>query len=178
MRFCIDFRRLNNITVFDPEPIPNIEDLMGQISKGRYFSKLDLSKGYWQIPIAVGDRDKTAFVTREGLFQFKVLPFGMVNAPAFFSRMMRRLLEGCNDVVNYIDDILIFTETWEQHVLALRRVLDRIREAGLAVRPTKCWCGYDTLDFLGHVVGKGELRPHQERSNKFWQQIDQRPKRK
>ncbi|PIK58475.1 hypothetical protein BSL78_04608 [Apostichopus japonicus] len=93
-RFCVDYRKLNSVTLVDPEPIPNIEDLMSRISAGRYFSKLDLTKGYWQIPVTECDKDKTAFVTTEGLYQFTVLPFGMVNAPAAFTRMMRRLLNG------------------------------------------------------------------------------------
>ncbi|XP_038054655.1 uncharacterized protein LOC119726874 [Patiria miniata] len=108
LRFCIDYRKLNSVTIFDPEPIPNIEDLFSKISKGTWFTKLDLSKGYWQIPIKESDRDKTAFITSEGgLFQFTVLPFGMVNAPAVFTRMMRLLLEGFDNVINYIDDYKI-----------------------------------------------------------------------
>ena len=158
-RFCIDYRKLNTITVFDPEPIPNAEDLMARLGKGKIFSKLDLSKGYWQVPIAEADREKTAFVTSEGLYQFKVLPFGMINAPALFSRMMRKLLDGLDQVINYIDDILIFTETWEEHLRVLQEVLRRILQAGLTARPSKCFVAFETLEFLGHVVGKGQLKP-------------------
>ena len=91
-RFCIDYRRLNKITIFDPEPIPNIEDIMSKVGKAKYFTKLDLTRGYWQIPITEHDKAKSAFITTEGLYQFNVLPFGMVNAPAVFTRMVRRLL--------------------------------------------------------------------------------------
>ena len=160
MRFCIDYRKLNAITIFDPEPIPNIEDLLVQISSGKYFTKLDLAKGYWQIPVAVKDRDKTAFVTTEGgLFQFTVLPFGLVNAPAVFSRMMRKLLDGLDHVVNYIDDILIFTNTFEEHIELVDKVLCRLRAAGLAARPSKCYIAYQSLEFLGHIVSKGLIKP-------------------
>ncbi|XP_022095014.1 uncharacterized protein LOC110981615 [Acanthaster planci] len=162
-RFCIDFRKLNAVTVFDPEPIPNAESLMAQLGQGRYFSKLDLSKGYWQIPIADEDKQKTAFVTAEGLYHFKVLPFGMVNAPAVFSRMMRKLLSGLDHVINYIDDILIFTETWEEHTERLREVLQRVRRAGLTARPSKCFVAFESLEFLGHVVGRGTVKPRPEK---------------
>ncbi|PIK59722.1 hypothetical protein BSL78_03385 [Apostichopus japonicus] len=107
-----DFRKLNKITVFDPEPIPNPDELMTKLATAKYFTKIDLSKGYWQIPVQISDRPKTAFITSHGLFQFKVLPFGLVNAPAIFTRMMRKLLEGQANVVNYIDDVLVYTESW------------------------------------------------------------------
>ena len=155
-RFCIDYRRINNITVFDPEPIPNADHLMARLGKGKFFSKIDLFKGYWQIPIAKVDQHKTAFVTAVGLYHFKVLPFGMVNAPAVFSRMMRKLLNGLDNVINYIDDILIFSETWEEHVRLLEEVLLRLQRAGLTARPSKCFIAFE---FLGHVVGRGQLKP-------------------
>ncbi|XP_041467568.1 uncharacterized protein LOC121417899 [Lytechinus variegatus] len=158
-RFCVDYRKLNAVTVFDPEPVPNADDLLSNLAKGCYFSKLDLSKGYWQIPMAAEDKEKTAFVTSEGLFHFTVLPFGMVNAPATFSRLMRRVLSGLDGVVNYIDDILVYSETWEGHVRALVQVFTRLAEAGLTAKPSKCQIGFQSLDFLGHVVGEGTLRP-------------------
>ena len=148
-RFCVDYRRLNVITIFDPEPIPNTDDLMARLGKAKFFSKLDLAKGYWQIPIAETDKPKTAFVTSEGLFQFKVLPF----------RMMCKLLKNMSNVVNYIDDILIFTETWEVHLQVLAEVFRRLDDAGLTARPSKCFVGFPSLEFLGHMVGKGELKP-------------------
>ncbi|XP_038062382.1 uncharacterized protein LOC119732846 [Patiria miniata] len=150
-RFCIDFRKLNKVTVFDPEPIPNTDDLMAKLGQGKYFSKIDLSKGYWQIPIAQQDKEKTAFVTSDGLYQFSVLPFGMINAPAAFSRMMRKLLSGLHNVINYIDDILIFSDmtkgksakdiVWEEPHETTPDKFDRNRPwAGTAViHPTALW---------------------------------------
>ena len=99
-RFCVDFRKLNRVTVFDPEPIPIADNLMAQVAKAKFFTKMDLTKGYWQIPIAHSDRDKTAFITSEGLYHFTVLPFGMVNAPATFTRMMRKLLDNQPNVAS------------------------------------------------------------------------------
>ncbi|PIK63031.1 hypothetical protein BSL78_00038 [Apostichopus japonicus] len=154
-RFCVDFRKLNKITVFDPEPIPNPDELMTKLATAKYFTKIDLSKGYWQIPVQISDRPKTAFITSHGLFQFKVLPFGLVNAPAIFTRMMRKLLEGQANVVNYIDDVLVYTESWEEHLIILTSVFEKLRNAGLTARPTKCFVGYKSLDFLGHICGRG-----------------------
>ncbi|XP_067684362.1 uncharacterized protein [Haliotis asinina] len=126
LRFCIDFRKLNAITVFDAEPQPIPEELFTRLSTGKYFSKLDLAKGYWQIPLEEEACEKTAFVTTEGHYQFRVMPFGMVNAAATFTRMMRILLAEIPSLVNLIDDILIYTETWEEHLKVLRQ---KIREA-------------------------------------------------
>ena len=90
-RFCIDFRKINKLTIFDAEPLPNPDEIFSKLSKDQYFSKFDLSKGYWQIPLNSDDKAKTAFLTPNGLYQFKVMPFGLVNAPATFTRIMRSL---------------------------------------------------------------------------------------
>ena len=105
-RFCIDFRRLNAITKFDTEPMGNQEDLIAKLRGDKYLTKLDLSKGYWQIPVAESSRPFTAFTTSEGSFQFKKLPFGLINSGATFNRVMRKLLKDVVDSDNYVDDIL------------------------------------------------------------------------
>ena len=109
-----------------------------------------------------GDRAKTAFVTPDGQYKFKVLPFGMVNAPALFTRMMRSLLEGIPNVVHYIDDIVIFSSSWEEHVQDVRRVLTALRAAHLTAKPTKCHFGCNKVEFLGHMLGEGKISPTQE----------------
>ena len=119
------------------------------------------------IYMAEADKAKTAFVTSEGLYQFTVLPFGMVNGPAIFSRLMRSVLAGLDNVVNYIDDILVYTEIWDEHLVVLERVMSRLAKAGLTAKPSKCHVGFQTLDFLGHVVGGGTLRPHPEKLEKI-----------
>ncbi|KAJ8019153.1 hypothetical protein HOLleu_42443 [Holothuria leucospilota] len=167
IRFCIDFRKLNRVTVIDPEPIPNVDELLIRISNAKWFTKLDLTKGYWQIVVASNDKCKTAFISNEGLYQFKVLPFGMVNSSATFTRMMRKLLKGLKSVVNYIDDVLIFTTTYDEHVFMLNEVFRRLRDAGLTARPTKCFVGYHSLDFLGHMVGEGLLKPQSDKVNEI-----------
>ena len=133
-RFCIDFRRLNTVTVFNPEPMPDPKDLFATLSKSKFFSKLDMTKGYWQIPMRDCDKDKTAFLTPSGQYRFKYMPFGLVTAGAQFTKMMRSVLLGIPHVVHYIDDVLIHTETWEEHVETLRKVLQRLREVNLAAR--------------------------------------------
>ena len=165
-RFCVDYRRLNRVTVADNEPIPNIEELMTEIGDAKFFTKVDLSKGYWQIPVTEKDREKTAFVTQEGQYQFRVLPFGLVNAPAVFTRMMRKLLQGLPHVLHYIDDILIFSSSWEDHVADVKRVFQRLREANLTARPTKCHLACASVEFLGHMVGQGRMEPTTDKIEK------------
>ena len=125
VRFCIDYRKLNLITEFDAEPLPDIDSIFAKIGKAQYFTKMDLSKGFWQIQMTDKDKAKTAFSTPQGQFQWKRMPFGMKNASAVFSRMMRKLLATIkrNDVNNFMDDILIASETWEEHVKAIRAVM-------------------------------------------------------
>ncbi|XP_033752174.1 uncharacterized protein LOC117335982 [Pecten maximus] len=118
-RFCIDFRSLNKVTVFDAEPMPNTEEIFARLAGCFYFSKLDLTKGYWQVPMTDRAKEMTAFSTPQGLFQFKVMPFGLVNAPATFSRLMRKLLMGIANVENFIDDILMYTKTWTEHLICV-----------------------------------------------------------
>ena len=136
VRFCIDFRNLNKSTVYDAEPIPNPEEIFSKLASSKYFTKIDISKGYWQIRLTEDSKEKTAFSTPYGLFQFRKLPFGLVTAPANFSRMMRLLLDGLKDVDNFIDDILEHTETWEAHIQLLKILLQRLRDCCLTARPS------------------------------------------
>ena len=155
IRFCIDFRNLNNLTVFDAEPIPNPDEIFSKLAYCKYFTKIDLSKGYWQIRLTEDSKEKTAFEAPYGLFQFRKLPFGLVTAPANFSQMMRLLLRGLKDIDNFIDDILEHTVDWSDHIVGLRELLQRLRQAGFTARPSKCMVGYTSVAFLGHNVGDG-----------------------
>jgi hypothetical protein len=157
-RFCIDFRALNRVAVFDAEPMLNIGDMFAKISGYKYWSKIDVCKGYWQIPLSMETKHMTAFQTTRGLFQFKVLPFGMVNSGASFSRMMRKVLKGLQNVDNFVD-ILIFTDTLSQHVKVLDQVLDRLVGARLTAKPSRCFIGYRQLECLDHTIGHGKLLP-------------------
>ncbi|KAK7110753.1 uncharacterized protein [Littorina saxatilis] len=164
-RFCADLRGLNDVTVFDGEPITDVQHLFQSLGKAKYFSKLDLTRGYWGIPIVEEDRDKTAFVTSRGQFRWVNMPFGLKTATGIFNRMMRKLLGPLNrdDVYHFMDDILIATETWEQHMEALKAVLQRLKEANLAAKPSKCYIGFDQLPYLGHEIGHGERWPEDDK---------------
>lgn len=159
-RFCIDYRKLNKVTIFDSEPMPCADDIFAKLQGDLYFTKIDLSKGYWQIPMSKESKPKTSFVTWKGSYQFCKMPFGLVNATATFNRMMRKLLFGMSGIDSYVDDILIHTSTWDDHMLVLCEILRRLRRAQLTVRPTKCQIGWQSLEFVGHVVGKGCIQPH------------------
>jgi hypothetical protein len=156
---CVDYRKLNKLTVFDPEPMVTAQDLFQRLSGDKYLSKLDLSKGYWQIPVRSKDVEKTAFVTPDGKYEFLRMPFGMVNSGATLVRGMRKLLTDLDGADNYIDDIIIHTPTWEQHITVLRELFKRLFEASLTVRPSKCQLGETSIEFIGHPVNDGEINP-------------------
>jgi len=128
-RVCVDYRKLNCVTVFDPEPMPTAEQIFAKLSGDRFFSKFDLSKRYWQVPVREEDRDFTTFICHRGLFRFRVMPFGLVNAPSTFSRLMRRVLRNSMNIDNYLDDVLAHTPDWTQHLAALRHLFECIRKS-------------------------------------------------
>ena len=169
IRFCIDYRELNKVVEFDAEPMPNIDFLFTKLAEKKIFTKIDLSKGYWQIPMAEEDRPKTAFSTPMGHFQWKVMPFGLMTSGAIFTRMMRNLLQPlqCDEVDNFIDDIMVGTENEERHIEVLRMVLGRLREGSLAARPTKCEMGCSEVVYLGHTIGQGVVKPEEKKMEKI-----------
>ncbi|XP_077508305.1 uncharacterized protein LOC144119604 [Amblyomma americanum] len=158
-RFCVDFRKLNDVLVTDAEPIPRADCLIAEVGARRYFSKMDLAKGYWQVPLEEESKEKTAFSTPSGHYQFKNMPFGIKTAPAVFAKLMRRVLEGIDNVYHYYDNVLVATESWQDHMTALSLALARIRAAGLTIHPKKCHLGFEELSFLGHTIGRGSLGP-------------------
>ncbi|KAK7095116.1 hypothetical protein V1264_006567 [Littorina saxatilis] len=155
-RVCIDFRKVNKITVFDPEPMPTATDLFRQLTGSKIFSKIDLSKGYWQIPVREEDIPKTAFATPDGTYECLRMPFGMVNSGATLKRGMRKMLKGMKNVVYYWDDLLVHTETFAEHLETLRELFSRLTKANLTVRPSKCILGTDNVDFIGHSLKEGQ----------------------
>eukprot|EP00745_Piridium_sociabile_P016607 TRINITY_DN2466_c0_g1_i7.p1 TRINITY_DN2466_c0_g1~~TRINITY_DN2466_c0_g1_i7.p1 ORF type:complete len:1403 (+),score=222.61 TRINITY_DN2466_c0_g1_i7:99-4307(+) len=165
IRFCVDYRRLNKVVEFDAEPMPEIDYLFAKLGEKIIFSKIDLSKGYWQIPVTEEDRPKTAFSTPDGHFQWRVMPFGLCTSGAVFSRMMRKLLQPLesDEIDNFIDDILIASRDETQHLQALRSVLQRLRECSLTARPSKCELGFREINYLGHRVGAGKIYPDEEK---------------
>ena len=169
MRFCIDFRRLNLRIIFDCEPMPDVDALFAKLGGSKYFSKLDLSKGYYQIAMKDSDKAKTAFTTPQGQFQFKVMPFGLKTAGAIFSRIMRELLAPLHmyPIQNFMDDILVASSTWDEHVNALCALFKRLNEVNMSARPTKCALGFREVSFLGHRVSEGSVHPEEDKVSKI-----------
>jgi hypothetical protein len=160
MRMCVDYRALNRITVKNSYPLPRVDELFDRLQGARFFSKIDLRSGYHQIRIAPEDVPKTAFRTRYGHYEFLVLPFGLTNAPATFMHLMhqslRPLLDECALV--FLDDILIYSKTLEEHQQHVRRVLDALREQKLYAKESKCEFFKHEVEFLGHRVGRDGVR--------------------
>eukprot|EP00731_Ephydatia_muelleri_P033526 Em0031g34a len=164
LRFCIDYRRLNSESLADAYPMPRIDDLIDRLGKARYISTLDLTRGYWQVPMAKASRHLTAFTTPFGLFQFRVMPFGLQGAPATFQRLMDKVLQGLEDyAAAYIDDLVIHSTTWEEHLTQIQTVFQRLRLAGLTAKPQKCQLGMSRCVYLGHVVGSGLVQPERSK---------------
>ena len=156
LRYCIDYRRLNSVTIKDSYPLPRIDESLDSLSNTKYFSTLDLASGYWQIGLDEDAKRKSAFCTTSGLFQFKVMPFGLTNAPATFQRLMERVLAGLQWQIClvYIDDVIIFSQTFEEHLNHLSIVFQRLKEAGLKLKPKKCFLFQKSVKYLGHVVSR------------------------
>ena len=162
LRFCVDFRQLNAATVKDAHPLPRIDDLLDALHGTKWFSTLDLKSGYWQVPIVEQDKEKTAFRTSSRqLFEFNQVPFGLCNAPATFSRLMDRVLAGLHweTCLFYLDDIIVFSSTWEEHLARLREVFERLRHAKLKLGAAKCTFAAKEVSYLGHRVTEEGLLP-------------------
>ena len=155
------------MTVFDPEPMPAAEHLFQKLSGDKFFSKIDFSKGYWQISIPEEEIPKTAFVTPDGSYEFLKMPFGMINSAATLKRAMKKLIEDLDDVDFYWDDILVHTRTWEEHIRVLRELFSLLVQAGLAIRPTKGLFGVNSVEFLGHRLEHGMIGLHQDNVEKI-----------
>ena len=155
-RFCVDYRKLNNLTLKDSYPLPRIDESLDALQGSKWFSTLDLQSGYFQVEMDPTDAEKTAFTTICGLYQFKVMSFGLCNAPATFERMMEIILSGLHweTCLLYIDDVIIFADSFEQHLERLSEVLSRLQTAGLKLSPKKCQLFKKQVCFLGHVVSE------------------------
>ena len=133
--------------------MPRIDQLIDRLGQAKYVMTLDLTRGYWQVPVAENARVKTAFVTPFGLYQFRVIPFGLQGAPATFQRMMDQLLRGLEEyAAACLDDLVIYSNSWEDHMLHHAKVFDRLRGAGLTTKPRKCQFGMMQCVYLGHVA--------------------------
>ena len=137
-------------------------DVVQDLALDRYFTKIDLSKGYWQFPVETEDVRKTAFVVHNGTYEFLRMLFGLVNSAATLVKGLRKLLQGLEYANHYMDDIVVHTPTWGKHVTAHRGILWRIARTHLTVRPSKCFVGARTLSFIGHEIRHGLIHPSEE----------------
>ena len=158
-RFCVDYRRLNSLTVKDAYPLPRIDDSLRLLGNQQWFSTMDLASGYWQVAMSPEAKRKAAFVTNEGLFQFRVMPFGLCNAPATFERLMDRVLCGMrwSRCLVYLDDVISFGKTVPEAIWRLEEVLARLSDFGLQLKAKKCTFMQTEVGFLGHIVGRTGL---------------------
>ena len=163
-RFCVDYRKLNDITVKDSFPLPRIDDIFDQLSQSLYFTKLDFKNGYFQIPLAPEDRPKTAFSTRDNHYQFTVLPQGIKNGPPTFQRIVNQILGTSRSryCLAYIDDVIIFSNTFADHLSHLDDVLHSLSTANFRLSVDKCTIVTNEIDYLGHHISHNTLRPNTE----------------
>lgn len=161
-RLCIDFRDLNKIVVPQSQPFPLIEDLMIKTRNCKFFSTLDINSAFWSIPLRVEDRKKTAFVTQENHFQWTCLPFGLKTAPAIFQRILTSIIRKhklSDFTVNFIDDILVYSKTFEEHIKHLSLLLEAISKEGFRLKFSKCNFAQDSVKYLGHIIQNNTVTP-------------------
>ncbi|UYV79051.1 K02A2.6-like [Cordylochernes scorpioides] len=165
VRFCVDYRGLNKVTKKDVYPLPRVDDALDCLKGAKIYSTLDLKSGYWQISVDEADREKTAFITPDGLFEFKVMPFGLCNAPATFERMMDGLLKGLRWTIClcYLDDVVVFADSFSDHLTRIEAVLNCFKKVGLRLNPSKCSFGASKIKILGHQVDQNGIRPDEEK---------------
>ncbi|GBN75169.1 Retrovirus-related Pol polyprotein from transposon 297 [Araneus ventricosus] len=164
-RFCVDYRKLNEITIKDSYPLPRIDDTLDALNGSQWFSTLDLKSGYWQVEIQLEDKEKTAFTTGQGLWQFKVMPFGLCNAPATFERLMETVLRGLTSeaYLVYLDDIIIVGRTFQEHLNNIRKVFQRLQKANLKLSPKKCRFFRKEV-YLGHIISADGVKTDLEKT--------------
>lgn len=161
LRYCIDYRKLNECTKKDAHPLPRIDDCLDTLGGAKYFSVVDLTSGYWQVEVEEEDREKTAFSVGSNLYQFRLMPFGLSNAPATFQRLMQMVLAGIQwkECLVFLDDVIIHSKDFEGHMEALQKVFSAVGRSGLKLKPKKCRLFQSTVTFLGHTVSEQGVGP-------------------
>jgi len=171
LQFCIDYRKLNGVIVQDSYPIPLIDNCLNAL-QGLFWFTLDLRAGYYIIPIAESDRDKTTFVMRGGCHRFTIMPFGLTGASSVFQRLMDFVLCGLSYITRlvYLDDIIIFCKSFEEQLARLRKVFSRIRSTNLKLKPTKCSLFCCSVSFLGDIVSEQgiSMQPKKVQAIRDW----------
>jgi hypothetical protein len=160
-RFIVDYKKFNLITIKDSSPLPNMEETIRKLGQGyKYFSKLDLKSGFYQIPINEADREKTAFVTPFGSYQFNVLPMGHINSPPTFQKVMNDTLKPCRQFcLVYLDDIIVFSRSSDEHMMYLEQVFSALLIKHFVLNPPKCELMVSTINYLGHTISENTITP-------------------
>ena len=159
LRPCVDYRKLNNVTEVPAANIPDQEELINQLYKAKYFTLIDLTKGYWQIPISEESKPYTAFRVLGNHYTFNYLPFGLKGAPIFFHKVLTSMLKDIDNVLWYFDDICVFSENWDTHVRDICNVFTVLKDHGFTIKPSKLKVGFNSIKFLGHNIGDGKVKP-------------------
>ena len=172
VRLCIDYRKLNLQTIKDAYALPNLEETFSALTGSKWFSVLDLKSGYYQIEVEEADKPKTAFVCPLGFWEFNRMPQGITNAPSTFQRLMEKCMGDINlkEVLVFLDDLIIFSETFEEHETRLLHVLHRLKEYGLKLSVEKCKFFQTSVKYLGHIVSQHgvETDPQKIEALKTW----------
>ncbi|VUZ49358.1 unnamed protein product [Hymenolepis diminuta] len=169
LRLCVDYRKLNAVTKRDQYSMPRIDDGFDYMTGSHYFSTLDLRSGYWQVEVDPKSRAKTAFVVPTGLYEFETMPFGLMNAPASFQRLMHQVLLDLipTQCQVYLDDVIIFSRSVTEHIARLEALFNRLRQAGLRLNPKKCKFMQTTVAYLGHIISKDGVHTDPEKTAKI-----------
>jgi hypothetical protein len=157
LQFCVDYRGLNKITLKDQTPLPLIGELLDRLKGAKYFTKINLRTGYYNIRMAEGEEWKTAFRTRYGLYEYTVMPMRLTNAPATFQYVMNSIFSEYLDrfLLKYLDNLLIYSDSLEEHRAQVKKVLRKLRENDLFAKPEKCEFEKNSIEYLGFIVGEG-----------------------
>ncbi|EFO97841.1 hypothetical protein CRE_15914 [Caenorhabditis remanei] len=170
IRMCVDYRKLNGVIKLNAHPLPHIEMTLQALGENKWFTTLDLMAGYWQIPMEEGSKEKTAFAVLNEQYQFEVMPFGLATSPAIFQAAMEQVLGDLigKSVFVYIDDILIASNSEQEHAKDLVKVLKRIRECGLKLKASKCKIAQKSVEYLGHIIDERGVRTDEKKAEKCW----------
>ena len=156
---CTDYRKVKSVTKTDSFPVPRVDDCIDNIGQAKYVTKFDLLKGFWQIPLTNRAKEISVFVTPDGFYQYKVMPFGMNNSPATFQRLINMIITGLDNCKACLDDAIIYSEEWNQQIKTTREFFERLSKAKPTINLAKSEFCHATLTFLGHVVGQGQVKP-------------------
>ena len=162
LRMCVDYRQLNLRTIRDSYALPKIDEILEALQGNRFFTVLDMKSGYHQISVQEEHKQRTAFTVGPlGFYEYNRMPFGLVNAPATYQRLMEDCFDGLNlqTCYIYLDDLIIFSKTFEEHIDRLRQVFDRIRQEGLKLSPQKCHFFKTKVKYVGHIVSQDGIQP-------------------